>query len=88
MKKSVISDVFYGKIGNYQDIKPTEETKQLTDKIIECDELLRKNLSDELIVLYEKCISAIDEQNIEELRIHYVEGYKLGLLTGIEVCEE
>lgn len=88
MKKSAIKAVFHGERGNDQLMAMTEEEHKLACIVSDTYDELAKNLTPEQLKLHKSFEDARDDEFIEEIDNHYVEGFKLGLLIGIECMEE
>lgn len=88
MKKSVIKAIFNGERGNGQQIKTTEEEHRLAGVVSDTYDELIKRLSPEQLKFHETFNKAREYAFIEELDNNYVEGFKLGLLIGIECMED
>ena len=85
--KSIIKQMFYGKKGNCDNIKPTKRYKKLLEIAIACEDDLKAKLnsSPKLLELYLKAIDAVEILNEETVTAHYIEGFKLGVLLGLEL---
>ena len=90
MKKSVIKDIFNGFRGHYETLRMTrtEEYQKNTEIASDAYEELKKKLSPELFELHERLTEVSEKNACNELDFHFVEGFKLGLLIGIECMEE
>ena len=84
--KSTILEIFYGNIGSYDTIKLSENYKQLLGKVATQDETLRKSLHKypNLLEEYNKTNDLIEQMYAECNENYYLEGFKIGLLVGIE----
>ena len=88
--KSAIIKMFYGERGHYELINcHTPEYDRLLDELVENDDELIKRLKDnpELAKMYEKTKDLIEMKCCDTLAVHYAEGFKFGLLIGMEVAE-
>ncbi len=88
MKKSVIKDIFYGERGYRELIKPPRRNADNLDRICQLEDKLKNELTPQQFVLHEKFIKAIEENCCNEVDYYFVEGFKLGLLIGIETMED
>ena len=87
MKKSVILDIFNGERGHRETMKMPDGHFEKSQTADAYDELIEK-LSPELLELHKKFTDALNDDHYEEVNFFFVEGFKLGLLTGIECAEE
>ena len=88
MKKSVIRDIFKGFRGHIETM-PKPEKDDANEKI-SCDiyDELKEKLTSEQLKLHQKFVDSIDFSWSEEVDFYFVQGFKLGLLIGIECMEE
>lgn len=86
---SVILDIFNG-------VREHRETMNMPQDVIRknmnavCDSYdeLKENLSPQLLNLFQKHVDSLEDNWSDELDFYFVEGFKLGLLIGIECMEE
>ncbi len=88
MKKSMIREIFFGRRGNANNFNLTERESELLDIEGKIAEDLEEKLTPEQWELHEKFANAIRNELCEEITQHYIEGFKVGLLLGIECMEE
>ena len=69
-------------------MKMQKENKENIDKVSNIYDELVKKLSTELLKLHQEYINALEGEWCEEIDFYYVQGFKLGLLIGIECTEE
>jgi len=88
--KSVIKQMLLGKIGNFEQIKTSPEYLRVLDKTIKCEAEFKAKLAAhcEAVKLYKKVNTALNELICETEATHYAEGFKFGLLLGLEVAKE
>lgn len=87
-KKSVIQDIFHGVRGGMETMYPSKEDIKCLDTLSDTyDEMLSK-LSPELCELQQRFIEALEKNHLSEIDFFYTEGFKLGVLLGIECMEE
>ncbi len=87
-RKSAILQMFYGERGNVNLIKTDKEHKESSGKVSDYyKELSEKLKSTELSQLFQKFCDAYDGLSAAESTAFYVEGFKFGLLIGIEACD-
>jgi len=88
MKKSVIKQMLNGERGHCELIKNSEKYYELLGEVIKNDDILRKKLTGEFLILYDKFKDAIEHAHCEEIDAYYIEGFKFGFLFGLEIAEE
>jgi len=87
MRKSTIKDIFSGLKGNKESMSiPKEVIKNLSEICKFYDELKEK-LSPELLEPHQKYVGALEKNWCDEVDFYFTEGFKLGLLAGIESME-
>lgn len=89
-KKSAIMQMFYGKRG-YNELVPCGKTyRKLLRKAIEKEENMKEKLREqpELLKLYEEAIEALDALSDESSDRHYVEGFRFGVLMGMDILND
>ena len=88
-KKSVILQMLYGQRGGANNMKFIPETAPYIDIIDECFEKIKEKLEEipEVWELFLKYNKNIDSVQLLTLDAHYLEGFKFGLLMGIEAGE-
>lgn len=84
MNKSVITEVF---CEFRENIRLTEQGRKLLKQVSDAYNELSKRLSPEQFQLYNKLDDAIEEEHSEELDNYFTEGFRLGLLIGIECMD-
>ncbi|MBR2341390.1 MAG: hypothetical protein IKA72_03165 [Clostridia bacterium] len=91
MKKySAILDMFYGRRGNIENVRVEgEKIEGLLDVLIEKSEKLEKKLKEtpEIFKLYKEVQDAIDKLHDEETDEYYTEGFRFGVLLGMDVMK-
>jgi len=87
---SVIRQMFFGEKGTCDSINFTEDYYKFLDEVIEYDDELRNKLAlmPKLFEAYRKASDAISKLNRESEIIHYTEGFKLGVLLGMELTHD
>lgn len=88
--KSAILQILHGERGQF-DLMPNRKTKEYHKWLNEqyrIYEKLKKNLTQEFIGTIDALVDAIEFKNLEELDGHYLEGFKFGLLIGLEVISQ
>lgn len=86
---SAIMQMFYGKRGNADSIGCTPEYIRLIDAVDNAYDCLCEKLEPktELWELFLKYKDALEEMHACEVDDHYSEGFKFGLLIGVEAGE-
>lgn len=87
--EDAILQMFYGKRGIHEFIRPTAKHAKLVDNLIKSETALMEKLSafPKLTALHKKFIEDLNEMFSEELNTHYVEGFRFGCLIGIDVMK-
>ena len=88
-QKTAIMQMFYGERGDSEKIKYSNECKECRNKSYEYYEKLCEKFKDdaEVLELFEKFIDWTERANVEEIDVNFAEGFKFGLLIGIEAGE-
>lgn len=89
MKNSAIRQMFDNERGASSDIPSTEEEDDLVRKAMNLEIQLREKMAgnDELIALYEKTFDAFEDVHSESAFNHYAEGFRFGVLMGLDVVK-
>ena len=87
--KSAILQMFYGQNGNVNSLKSFPKQDKLTDAVENNYCLLCEKLKPqaELLELFEKYVESLENYYDCEIDNIYAEGFKFGLLVGIEAGE-
>ena len=87
--KSVIRDIFHGFKGNMETMQLPKAHFDISGKKLSnaYDELVAK-LSPELLKLHQNFADALEDNYCEEIDFYFVEGFKLGILMGIECLQD
>ena len=88
MKKSVILDIFNGFRGHRETMNNMQKNKENAEISCSTYDELEQKLSPELFKLHQKLIDALELNWSDEVDFYFVQGFKLGLLIGIECMEE
>lgn len=88
--KSAIRQMFNSEKGTFESVYMTAEHQKLLSEVVNFDDELRAKLSTkpELLKLYTKTNDTIEAMHCESEENHYVEGFKFGLLMGLEIATE
>lgn len=88
-EKSAIMQMYYGQRGNAGKLKCTSEYGEIIDKANNCYKMLCEKLKDmpEILELLEKYNDYSADAIVLDVGEHYLEGFKFGLLIGIEAGE-
>ena len=87
-KYSAVKDMYYGRRGDGQLIKPSEEYHEQATKQFEIAEKLKEKLKEdkEGLELLDQLFWASAGAEAAAVDQHYFEGFSFGLLMGIEVA--
>jgi len=88
MRKSPIMDIFHGFRGHIETIKAPKLSRGNLDIIIDAHNELKAKLCPEIFDIYKKYDEATSVNHCEETDHYFAEGFKLGLLIGIECMED
>ncbi len=88
--KSAIEQMCYGLRGTYESVKVTKRYTSIMGKVCDADEALTKLLKagSEEDRLYRQFKEHIDEAACEECESYYKEGFRFGVLLGLDIAEE
>ena len=88
--KSAIEQMCSGLRGTYESVQPTDKQSEIMSKVCEADTKLTEMLKDdkEATELFNQFKEAIDEANSEECETFYKEGFRFGILMGIDIVNE
>lgn len=88
--KSAIEQMCAGLRGTYESVHTTEKYSQLMENVCQLDYKLTEKLKDdkEAAELYLQFKDALDETACEECETFYKEGFRFGVLLGIDITEE
>ncbi len=85
--KTALEQMYYGERGQYDSVRASTEYSRLVEiaSNLEKEFLEKLNNNKELIKLHKKIIDAYEDASCEEVKNNYFEGFKFGLLMGIDV---
>jgi len=88
--KSVIRQMFLEEKGSCQSINPSENYNETRNEIIEYENKFKEWIksNQELFELYSKISDTTTTLISETETTHYVEGFKLGILLGLELLKD
>lgn len=88
-QKSAILQMFYGESGNFSNIESPPEETVLLDAVDKAYDILCEKLkpNTELWELFLKFKESLEDLHVFEADNFYAEGFKFGLLMGIEAGE-
>lgn len=88
--KSAIEEMCFGLRGTYESVRTSGKYSQLMDKVCEVDNKLTEKLKNDKAAeeLYKQFKDAIDEASCEECETFYKEGFRFGVLLGLDISEE
>ena len=76
MIKSAILQMYFGERGNCEQIPQSMKYRNLLDDFLDSERLL-----------YNAIASALEQVNIESAQNHFSEGFRFGLLMGLDVAQ-
>ena len=82
--KSIIEDIYYGKRGFVETIKPSEEYWKVHEEFGKIYDKLESQLTDEQKKTLDELYLSIGGLGAEQGLTNFKEGFKLGLLVAIE----
>lgn len=88
MKKSIIKDIYYGERGGCETIKESKEYWGFIEQAAKISGELTETLTEKQKELFKKLELAEMEIESETAVAHFAEGFKIGLLIGIECVED
>ncbi len=88
-QKSAIMQMFYGERGNFEFIKHSREYFDLMDEVCDLQSKLEEMIKDmpEVLALLKKYDDKVDEFECQALDDYYLEGFRFGVLMGIDISE-
>ena len=88
--KSAITEIFYGRFADFENLKLNEAHLKSLDTVIECDENLTALLKDnhEALALFDKFKRALDKNTNEELLAFYKEGFRNGFQIALDGIDD
>ncbi len=88
--KSAIAQMYFRERGTCEDVPTSKEYFRLIDiaNKIQEDFLEKLNGDEELIKLYNKNIDALMEAQCEDSDNHFFEGFRFGVLMGLDIANE
>lgn len=87
MKKSVILDIFHGVKGHMDTMTMPAGNKKNSKVVCDTYDDLKEKLSPELFKLHQRFVDALECDWSDEVDFFFAEGFKLGLLIGVECIE-
>lgn len=87
-RKSAIMQMHYHERGSYEDVPCSNEYFKLLDEYVKNDSEIRAKLSNfpDLLELYKKANDSFEILNFEDEDNHYLEGFRLGVLMGLDIA--
>ena len=85
---SAIKDMYEKRRGHYESVVHGEEYQKCLDEVIKCDDEMREALKKhpKLLELYQKSTNALDALSVAEEDDYYIEGFKFGVLMGLDIA--
>ncbi len=88
MKKSILLDILNGKRGHRDAIRISKEHTESLTALCDVEGTLKSTLSPAQRTLHESFVLALEKSLREEMDAYFIEGFRLGLLIGIECMEQ
>ncbi len=85
---SAIRDMYEKRRGHYESVPHGEEYDKCLEELVKCDDEMREALKEnpKLLQLYKKTTDALDALSIVCEDEHYIEGFKFGVLMGLDIA--
>ena len=86
--KSGIRAIFFGERGNIESIKRSNEYNKIVKEVLELDNDFYSAIENDkkVLELYKKLSDKQDELCFEDSYLHFAEGFRLGVLIGLDVA--
>ena len=88
MSYSIIREIFCGRRGTHESVKISDEYLKEANKSNEAYDKLEKTLNEEQKELLKDYYDSLAKSEMETAFLFYAEGYKVGLLTGVESMQK
>ncbi len=88
MKKSAIRGIFNGNRGHMETMSNAIACQELTNELCDSYDKLLAALSPDVLKIHDKYRAALESLHVEDIDFYFAEGFKLGLLVGIECMED
>ncbi len=88
MKKSIIKEIMYEKVGTINSMKPSKKYLQIANKLNNLEHELTNKLDNEAIKLFEQFLNLQDNLESETIDHYYIEGFKISACVGFECAEK
>jgi hypothetical protein len=87
---SAIQEMYYGRRGTNEYIKNSQRYQEILTEYIEAMEELEAELKKfpKMLALYEKAETLNEEMQAESLDTHYCEGFRFGVLMGLDIAKK
>ena len=87
MKNSAILQMFYGKRGSLSSIEPTDKYQELLKNAVRYEKEFLEKLKQypELLAFFQLVDASAAAAYDESVRMYYTEGFRFGLLMGLEI---
>ena len=87
MKKSIILEMFFLNIGYHEQIIFYSDFQYKSKQVYKLIDNFISTLKPKQFKYFNKIINYLDEKNAEECNTHYLDGFKLGVMLGIQAAE-
>lgn len=81
---SAIKDIFHGLKGHMETMHMPKEHFENSENLCNVYDELKEKLSPEILKLHKKFVDLLESGYSEEIDFYFVEGFKLGILIGLE----
>ena len=88
MRKSIITDIFNGKKGNHETMELSKKLKDNLSEVADGYEKLKSRFNPEQMSFIEEFLDVYDNNSYDEIEYYFTQGFKLGLLIGVECFED
>lgn len=86
--KSIIEEIFYGNKNHYEKIDYGEDYSKITSKYLKLCDTFCRGLTEEQKSMFNELTTLDLEGDVEAVRAHYIEGFKMGFLIAVECLSD
>lgn len=89
MKYSAIKDLYYGERGDSELVEPSEKMRELFQRVNEQREGLEKLLENfqDIKIAFLNFLDTQEELRLTAMHDYYAEGFRFGVLLGLDVAD-
>ncbi len=88
MKKSIIREIFNGRIGNREAMAFEKENSKNRENVLRHYDELKKCFNEKQMEIINKFLGAYDKNCNDEIDFYFTKGFKLGFLVCAECFED